>query len=155
MTNLKPHVGDIRASQILYTYGVGSIVDLPDFSVLVMGLDDWPANNDAMRPIVEDRLLAAVNAYGPLAQVTRFLAPPVDSSGNPWDPQSDMGVVGVPVATFPRWMVCPACRLLAPIDAGLFTLKSKNWSSSRRYVHVNCNKAKEPPVRAGALPGRL
>jgi len=53
----------VRPSQLLYTYGVGSIIDLPDFSVLVMGLDDWPANADAMRTIGEDRLLAAVRTY--------------------------------------------------------------------------------------------
>lgn len=141
MTNLKPRVGDVRPSQLLYTYGVGSIVDLPDFSVLVMGLDDWPANADAMRTISEDRLLAAIHTFPKLAQVEKFLAPPTETtSGNPWDPLSDMAVVGVPVATFPRWMVCPACRLLAAIDSGLFTLKSDRWRSTRRYVHENCSK---------------
>lgn len=145
--NRKEHVGDLRPSQLLYTYGVGSIVDLPDFSVLVMGLDDWPATDDAMRTIVEDRLLAAVRSLPKLAQVAKFKAPPIDAtSGQAWDPGADVALVGVPVATFPRWMVCPACRLLASIDSGLFQLKSDRWRGTRRYVHETCNKAKAPPV---------
>jgi hypothetical protein len=38
----KRKVGDIRPSQLLYTYGVGAMVELPNLSVMVMGLDDWP-----------------------------------------------------------------------------------------------------------------
>jgi hypothetical protein len=34
-------VGEVRPSQLLYTYGVGSIIDLPNISVMVMGLEDW------------------------------------------------------------------------------------------------------------------
>ncbi|MBP8106523.1 MAG: DUF1998 domain-containing protein [Caldilineaceae bacterium] len=152
MTELKPRVGDVRPSQLLYTYGVGSIIDLPDFSVLVMGLDDWPANADAMRTISEERLLAAVRTKPKLARVDTFRAPPVDeTTGRPWDPQSDMAVIGVPVATFPRWMVCPACRLLASIDSGHFTIKSDRWRSTRRYVHEGCNKTKSP----AAVPARF
>lgn len=36
----KPRVGELRPSQILMTFGVGSIVDLPHISVMVMGLED-------------------------------------------------------------------------------------------------------------------
>ena len=34
-------VGEVRPSQALFVYGVGSIIDLPSMSVLTMGLDDW------------------------------------------------------------------------------------------------------------------
>jgi hypothetical protein len=37
-------VGTVRPTQLIYTYGVGSTVDLPQFSAMVMGLDDWPAS---------------------------------------------------------------------------------------------------------------
>lgn len=147
MNDRKQHVGELRPSQLLYTYGVGAIVDLPDFSVLVMGLDDWPVTDDAMRTIVEDRLLAAVRTFPALRQVERFKAPPVDeSAGHATDPYSEVRLVGVPVATFPRWMVCPACQLLAPIDSGQFVFKPDRWRRTSRYVHENCNKGKAPPV---------
>ena len=51
-------VGDLRPSQILFSFGVGSLVDLPNMSVMVMGIDDWDIHH--MTPINEDRLLAAV-----------------------------------------------------------------------------------------------
>jgi len=34
-------VGDLRPSQILFSFGIGSLVDLPNLSVMVMGADDW------------------------------------------------------------------------------------------------------------------
>jgi hypothetical protein len=39
----KSEVGEARPSQTLTTYGIGSLVDLPNMSVIVMGLDDWPS----------------------------------------------------------------------------------------------------------------
>ena len=38
-------VGTVRPTQLIYSYGVGSTVDLPQFSAMVMGLDDWPASD--------------------------------------------------------------------------------------------------------------
>ncbi len=37
----KNKVGDLRPSQLLYAFGVGALLDLPNLSALVMGLDDW------------------------------------------------------------------------------------------------------------------
>ena len=34
-------VGNIRPSQLLWTYGPGAMIDLPNFSVMTMGLDSW------------------------------------------------------------------------------------------------------------------
>ena len=31
----------IRQSQLVTTYGPGSMIDLPDYSVMVSGLDEW------------------------------------------------------------------------------------------------------------------
>ncbi len=51
----RSEVGEVRPSQTLTTYGVGSLVDLPNLSVLVMGLDDWPIAHS--NEIAEERLL--------------------------------------------------------------------------------------------------
>ncbi|MBZ0217651.1 MAG: hypothetical protein K8F25_13915, partial [Fimbriimonadaceae bacterium] len=50
---------EIRLSQLIQTFGPGAIVDLPDYSVMIMGLDSWPIafGNQAMRPIKEPRLV--------------------------------------------------------------------------------------------------
>jgi hypothetical protein len=34
-------LGELRPSQLIFTFGVGSLVDLPNMSAMVMGLDDW------------------------------------------------------------------------------------------------------------------
>ncbi len=154
MSEQKRRVGEIRPSQLLYTYGIGSIVDLPDFSVIIMGLDDWSKPADLTSEIIEERLLAAVRTRGPLATVQKLLAPPVGQiSGSPTNPHVEIDLTGVQVATFPRWLVCPICRRLAPIDSGHFKLKTPRFSTRTYYVHHHCtsDKVKDPV----AIPARF
>lgn len=145
----RQRVGELRPSQLLFTFGVGSLVDLPNLSVMVMGLNEWDPNY--MTDVVEDRILAAVRRYlGP--QVKNLYAPPVtpDSNGyNPYDPNAG---VGVPVAPFPRWLRCPRCDTLAPINSGVFEIRrASRRLDGLRYVHLNCPKSRTPipaiPVR--------
>ena len=138
-------VGELRPSQLLFSFGVGSVVDLPGLSVMVMGLNDWDVSR--AREIGEPRLLAAVQRHlGD--QVTRLLTPPMaPDSAFAAGPFDESVLVGVPVATFPRWVVCPGCRLLAPLASGLFQLKTDPWRPDRtRYVHQNCNRSPRPPA---------
>lgn len=139
-------IGEIRPSQLLYTYGVGALIDLPKLSVIVTGLEDWPIEPEYSRPIVEDRLLTAVRYE--LPDVRQLLTPPiVADTGMPQDPFDSSARVGVPVASFPRWMVCPVCRLLAPLQSGLFRLNEDRFHPDRTaYRHENCPKARAPEV---------
>ena len=139
-------VGEIRPSQLMHTYGVGAIVDLPKLSVIVTGLEDWPTDPQYAHTIVEDRLLMAVRYQ--LPEVNKLLAPPtVPDTGMPPDPFDSISRIGVPVATFPRWMVCPMCRRLAPIKSGLFKIKEHPYHPDRTvYRHENCNKGRSPEV---------
>ena len=57
---MSERVGTIRPSQLMYTYGVGSVVDLPNFSVIVGGLDGWDSSATSQSPLNEERLLEAV-----------------------------------------------------------------------------------------------
>ncbi len=156
MSNLatdKRKVGDIRPSQLLFTYGVGAMVELPNLSVMVMGLDDWPIEQGSSE-ITEPRLLKAVQQeLG--RQVVKLLTPPVtsDSTGYQANPFDDSANIGVPVAPFPRWLLCPYCRLLAPIQSGLFELRLDPYRKDRsRYVHRICKKPGKPPT---AVPARF
>ena len=132
-------LGELRPTQMMFTFGVGAIVELPAVSVIVMGLDDWPHTPDLSTEIAEERLLHAVQKrLGP--QVKQLLTPPIspESSALP-DPFSQEARIGVPVATFPRWMFCPRCQKLAPVSSDLFKLKSDPYHPERtRYVHENC-----------------
>ena len=139
---IKRHkVGDLRPSQILFSFGIGSLVDLPNLSVMVMGTDDWDISH--MAAISEDRLLAAVKSELGF-QVERLCYPPIAPETEwGWNPFNEGSRVGIPVAPFPRWVRCPQCDLLAPLNLGVFELKVDPFRPDRtRYVHANCNKAK-------------
>jgi len=143
-TRKKYRVGELRPSQVLFTYGIGAIVDLPYISTIVMGLDDWEHPYPTV--IGEERLLQVVRAILG-SQVARLLAPPAapEQIGPP-NPFDESHTVGVPVAAFPRWMLCPRCRSLASLDSGLFQLKADLFRADKtRYVHVNCPSAGSPP----------
>src|SRR5579872_1269105 len=144
-TRKKYRVGELRPSQVLFSYGIGAIVDLPYISTMVMGLDDWENPYPVM--IGEERLLQAVRAILG-SQVARLLSPPEapEPVGGLQTPFDESATVGVPVAAFPRWMLCPRCRTLASLDSGLFQLKADFYRPDRtRYVHVNCPSAGSPP----------
>ena len=132
----KPRVGELRPSQILTTFGIGSIIDLPHISVMVMGLEDWP--NSDYREITEERLLASVRStLG--GQVNALRSPPIVPDTDRLNPFEEQSYVGVPVAPFPRWMLCPRCRRLAPLSSNQFKLKPDPYRPDRvRYVHANC-----------------
>ncbi|MGH8902788.1 MAG: hypothetical protein ACRDYA_14205 [Egibacteraceae bacterium] len=116
-------VGELRPSQLLHTYGVGSVIDLPNLSGLVLGLDEWDVEDAAK--IAEPRLLAAVRAaLGPQVRALR-LPPYMPENPNAFD--DSWTRVGVPVAAFPRWLRCPSCTYLGPISAGLFTLRPEPY----------------------------
>lgn len=147
----KSEVGEVRPSQTLTTYGIGSLVDLPNMSVIVMGLDDWP--NAHADEIAEERLLrSAQSILGP--QVSRFMTPPrgPETQGSQTNWFDEARQIGVPVAPFPRWMVCSKCRLLAPISSGLFEPKVYPYRPDRAcYVH-NCTTQGRSPL---VVPARF
>ena len=139
-------VGELRPSQMMFTFGVGSIVELPAISVMVLGLDGWPHTPDVATEIAEERLLQTVQMrLGP--QVRQLLTPPIspESSALP-DPFSKEALIGAPVTIFPQWMYCPRCQLLAPVSSGLFKLQPNPYHPERtRYVHENCTGTKKYP----------
>lgn len=139
-------MGQLRPSQLLYSFGVGAAVDLPNLSAMVLGLDQWDVTRSQI--VAEDRLLAAVR--GRLGAEVKELRLP------PWMPETadvkgEWASVGVPVAPFPRWLRCPRCSYLGSIETGLFVLKDSPWRPDEtRYEHQNCSKGKAPtalPVR--------
>lgn len=147
-------VGAVRPSQLMYAYGVGALVDLPNLSVIVAGLEDWERQIQHQPQILEPRLLGAVRAaLGSQVQELR---------GAPWTEETrhvfdEWARIGVPVLPFPRWLRCPAtgCHRLAPIDDKAFTLEVPPSRPDRaRYVHTNC-RGKNVKRSPTALPARF
>ena len=87
--------GEIRQSQIISTYGPGSMVDLPDHAVLIGGLDHWYGQ---MQSITEDRLARKVREILNIP-IVKMRAPPVDES----DPRAPR--TGIAAFKFPEWFV--------------------------------------------------
>lgn len=147
----KSEVGELRPSQVLTTFGIGSLVDLPNLSVMVLGLESWPESYAT--EIGEERLLhSAQKVLGP--QLKRLLAAPrgPDSVGAQTNWFDESRQVGVPVAPFPRWLVCSKCRLLAPLSSGLFEPKVTAYRPDKAcFVHT-CSTQGRPPT---AVPARF
>lgn len=153
MSNRTP-VGEVRPSQLLWTYGPGALIDLPSLSVVTLGIDQW--EKDRCQPVQEPRLLAAVRERLGF-QVESLRMPPFQKSelADPWSAEAN---IGVPVRPFPRWMRCVKCGLLSPFDTGLFEIKENRFRPERtRFVHKGCrgSKGDQPAKDADAVPARF
>lgn len=98
----------LRLSQIVGTFGPGAMVDLPERSVIVGGLDGWEMNaKGAFRTVEEPRLVQLLQE--------RLQGDPRISQDRPLSlrtPPIDPGLAGsgpgpgVPVTVFPTWFTC-------------------------------------------------
>ena len=107
-------VGELRPSQALTTFGIGSIIDLPNLSVMVMGLEDWSIKDTV--EIGEQRLLASVKEV--LGHQVRHCGRPPSCRTLSGQSVRRLGLGRHTGRPFPRWMVCPYCRRLAPLGSG-------------------------------------
>jgi hypothetical protein len=94
----RPH-GQIRQSQVVTTFGPGSLLDLPRHSVLVSGLDYWPVGAE----IGEPRLVEKVKRLLQLPQLRLCTPPPDDTS--PGAPPT-----GIQAWQFPEWFIAQDVR---------------------------------------------
>ena len=146
-------IGQARPSHLITTAGVGATVDLPSISVIVRGLDAW--NPEQQDPVDEPRLLEAVQrVLGPQVRALRHA---------PWDPGANddpLTRTGVPVTPFPRWVRCPRCYRLGPLDPpGQFELIHR-WGRRpdlAKYVHAQCLRQASLRVasRRACVPARF
>lgn len=142
-------VGAVRPSHLMFTSGVGSLVDLPNFSAIVLGLEEWdyravPGGN----VLTEPRLLAAVRQIRQHRDVKEL-------RGAPWQDEADVGDeaaarIGVPTRPFPTFLRCTACNELGSLESG-GPFRFENAIASRphdaQFVHQTC-----PRVRRGRKP---
>ncbi len=116
--------GVLRRGQLITTFGVGAIVDLPRESVIIAGTDFWKNDDDD-----DEKYKIHENNLQKFLQVDYFVTPPgaKDEYGNPTGK-------GVPAFRFPTWMFCPKCKRLAPAKRFAFT------------KHPRCERCKVPLV---------
>src|SRR5262249_12046758 len=135
----------------LFTFGVGSVVELPNLSVMVMGLDDWPAEYGGEGG--EDRLLrAGAKEVGSPGE--KMLTPPGPAGSTGGGAFGDPAALRRPLGPAPpRGRLSPSAPLRAPLQSGLFELKLAPHRGDRpRSVPRNCTKLGKPPT---AVPARF
>ena len=126
--------GQLRCSQVITTYGPGSLIDLPSESAIVGGLDTWPSTTD-LESIEELRLSRKLEAMTGVRS-PRLYAPPA-ASNDPREPTRGIGAW-----RFPQWFVV---QEMAGGD-------ERTRKRSRRLVHrkalENRGKYEKRPVVA-------
>ena len=140
-------VGSVRPSQMIHTYGPGAVMDLPQLSVVLSGIDGWDINH--MERILEPRLIPSVRTVPGCHQVNEFRMPPwQEETPSPFDPWA---TIGVPVHPFPRWLRCTKCHLLSTVDRKRFALSvPPSRPDKARYFHDRCGRG-----RPAAVPTRF
>lgn len=96
--------GQIRRSQLITSFGPGAMVDLPNHSVLIGGLDFWSRGGDE---IVEPRLTAKL-AQSLSVPSLQLFSPPPDSE-DPTAPPT-----GITAFQFPEWFITQDVETITP-----------------------------------------
>lgn len=126
-------------SQAIWSGGPGATIDLPNFSVVPLGLEYW--GGTWTRDVDEPRLLRVVRRMKG-EQVRSLRQPAGAEEGGE-----------IPVTVFPGWLRCTRCNLLAEASSGSFKLKKHRDPTRTKYVHEHCpnNGGRD----ADAVPARF
>ena len=90
----RPH-GQMRQSQLITTFGPGAMMDLPNYSVLIAGLDHWfPTGEEIVEPRLTEKLCRLLEV--PSLQLR---IPPPDQE-EPTAPPT-----GITAWQFPEWFI--------------------------------------------------
>ncbi|MEY9935414.1 hypothetical protein ABH926_010096 [Catenulispora sp. GP43] len=151
-------VGSARPSSLLYTYGPGSIMDLPQFTIMPTGLDDWDRiwrRRDGIPQIRAPRLRDVV------AKLLR--SRDVQLRPHPWQPKkssisTEGNDLGVPARIFPQWLRCTGCDMLGTLSQFAYTNTHPFRSDLARFEHERCTgragSRSRRPARRAAVPAR-
>ena len=130
--------GETRPSQIITTFGPGAMMDLPDHSVLISGLDFWSSGGDE---IFEPRLAAKLARVCEVPSV-RMFTPPTEQE----DPNAP--VTGIPCFQFPEWFITQNVDSLDPISTNRSRLLVHRKGLARgKYIDRNKKTLKVVPIR--------
>jgi hypothetical protein len=134
-----PPDGELRQSQILTTFGPGSMVDLIDKSVIISGLNHWFGYKNKL--IEEERLSTKV-AQSLGVRHIKLYAPPADES-DPNKPRT-----GINAFVFPQWFVAQTNET---ITRGTKTYRTRPllsyYPEKGKYVTDDKKKVSVVPVR--------
>jgi hypothetical protein len=108
----------LRSSQVVTTFGPGAMVDLPEASVLVAGLDHWRYDVTRLPIIEEPRLVAKLENLLSVQQLTLRAPPPATDQDHGFRPD-------VSAFRFPEWFIVQQTQI------------TRRGFRRRRLVHLN------------------
>jgi len=135
----RPH-GQMRQSQLITSFGPGSMVDLPDHSILVGGLEHWSGGrNEVIEPRLVEKLKQLFDP--PLLSLTLSTPPP--DNEDPTAPPT-----GITAWQFPEWFITQD----ADSEASRGVIRARKLVhrirlTKGKYVDDNKKKRSVVPVR--------
>lgn len=132
--------GQVRQSQLITSFGPGAMMDLPDHSVLISGLEAWsPGGEEIIEPRLTDKLK---ELFDPPLQALRLFSPPSDSD-DPDAPQT-----GITAWQFPEWFITQDVdREASQGEVRARMLVHRGRLSGGKFVDDNRKKRSVVPVR--------
>lgn len=132
--------GELRQSQLLTTFGPGSMVDLPKRSVIISGLTYWKGERQFIR---EDRLRykIAQSLQLPEGQDIQLYTPPQQSS----DPSAPIS--GVDAFVFPTWFLGQLEKTIERNNKTYRTRPLVPWSAVKGGLRFEGQRIQAVPVR--------
>lgn len=145
-------VGSSRGTTLLYTYGPGSVMDLPHFTVMPMGLESWNRiweRRITLPPTIHaPRLLDTVQLM--LGRQVKELRPFPHESASSRGPSIGRDL-GVPAMVFPQWLRCTRCKLLAPLSKFTYANANPYRPDQAQFTHTGGKCRKSPCIPARYL----
>jgi hypothetical protein len=138
----------VRLSQIVGTFGPGSMLDLPERSVLVLGLDHWEMFGTGTFKVIQEprlqrllhlRLKDDARVVGD--RPPEFRTPPIDA-GDPKRPSP-----AIKVTVFPRWFACDAVAGDPPNRRRLVRFQDLDPPKRLEYKGDDGKRRKASPIR--------
>ncbi len=131
------HVGEIRTSQLVTSYGVGAMVDFKEESVILAEADGWLSSKEAdKKRIIHCRSLEKV------LEKKYFVTPKWDPSPHPAYESKDYKSRDIAAYRFPTILYCPNCKRLV-----MSQTLAGNRSSAPKCRAEDCTGSRLVPSR--------
>lgn len=148
----------LRLSQVVGLFGPGAMVDLPERSIVVGGLDDWDHRRPGSFKSIEEPRLARLlqlrlrnDPRWASDSAPEFRTPPIDSRNPRSQPPT------ITSAVFPRWFVCESLKGDQPGRRRLVPFSDLQPPKRQDFVGDDGKRRAASPVRfvAGCTKGHL
>jgi len=138
----------VRLSQVVGVFGPGAMLDLPERSVLVQGLDHWEMFGTGTFKVIEEPRLARL-LHQRLSDDGRLVAdrppelrtPPIDAG----DPKRKSP--GIKATVFPRWFACDAIAGDPPNRRRLARFQDLEPPKRLQHLGDDGKRRKASPIR--------